>query len=222
MGLWMRGNENIASFGIRTKGIPRNIHTTIFNDSGALYCEVSDYVDGTPESKEVVWLSDRPLILSDVEALFEDIFEEMTEDYDEDDEYEEMNIPWARYADDLDFEDRRVADFDIIPLLEGIMREDLFKPRRIIDSYNEGMPGIARTDESFKMLLPFTDAQLLSIEFSKNNPLFRELPFFEGIEKMFNHLGETGVLEEYYKLHPPDINKMQAAIMNVLSQSKKH
>lgn len=218
-GMWYRGYNDVVSFGIRTPGIKRNIHTTIFQDAGALYCEVSDYLDGTKESKEQVWLSPNPLILADADAIFEKAVEGMVQDYDEDDEYDEIGAPFGRFVDDIDFEARNVAEFDLIPLLKGISSGNLFNRRSILDSYQDEMFGISREGNSVQLVMPITESQLFQFDISPNNPLFSQLPFFEGVERMFEHMGSAGVLDDYYRLHPPDINKIQAAIMGVLSQN---
>ncbi len=219
LGFWASGKNNYVHLGIEMPGIKkRNVHLTLGRVNNNLDCHISDYnyIKGI---RTEPWRSD-PFSIDDLESIFEEFIDSLVCEYDEDEEYQEFDLPsYARFADDIDWEGRKVARFDMLPMFQGIASGTLSQKRRIFDGYLNGMnPGIIQQQGIPIFIIPFEENHMLKFDFKNSNPLFKEVPLFEGIEFLFEYLGKQGLLEKNFKRNMPSTEEIEAAILGVISR----
>jgi hypothetical protein len=215
LGFYVTGKDKYSHFGIEMPGITRNVHLTIGLADNAIDCHISDYNKGI---RKEPWRAD-PLPLEELELILEDFKEPLISDYDEDDEYQEIDLsPWARIVDDLDYEGRKVAQFDLLPIFQKAMSGTLLTQRRIIDGFLDGgKPGLIFEEDIPVFVIPYEEGQMLKLDFRRDNILFNTLPYHLGFEIYMEYIEREGLLDELFKKNMPPVNEIEAAIMSAIA-----
>lgn len=223
LGFWVSGKKNYAHFGIEMPGLKkRNVHLTIGCKNDIIDCHVADY-DYNKGTRIYPWRAD-PLPIKELEPLLEEVSEPLICDYAEDDEYEELDLsPWTRYVDDLDWEGRKVAKFDFLPIFQKAISGTLLTRRRIIDGFIDGnKPGMLMDQEYPVFVIPYEEGQMLKLDFGPDNPLFNKLPYMGGFEAYMEYVDSEGLMEEYFERNMPPVEEIEAAIMGIISKETEN
>ncbi|TET90293.1 MAG: hypothetical protein E3J35_07275 [Methanomassiliicoccales archaeon] len=189
VGMWSTGNETGISFGIRT-GQLRNIHVTSYTRDGIMNCHITD----TAKDPQKIWEQEIPI--SDIENLHDEFVKHHVKRYywfqrylQFSDRFVDALMTWGKT--------KGVREYDIGPIFEALLSNDILTRKRIRKGFQEGMrAGVVRRGSDIYFVAPFEKKKMLFMNTDVKKNIFWRLPPTQGYDIYFDYIEKEGIIED--------------------------
>ena len=213
-GMWWSSREFGGSFGIRMRGLSRNVHLTIVLRDGILNCHITD----TAKKPEKVWEANMPIC--EFETISEEFLATCVRRY-------YWFQRYYHFSDSL-LETLRVLgdsggmrEYDVAPLYEAFLDEDIFVKKRIRKGFHEGQKigFISKGDDLF-FVISFSQKNMIIMNSDPKKTPFGRTPTFQGFLRYMDYLEEERILEQTDLLEPGKKKQIEAAFLSMLTEAE--
>lgn len=213
-GMWWSGREFGASFGIKTKGLSRNVHMTIVFRDGILNCHITD----TAKTPTKIWESE--ISIHELKLISEEFLASCVRRYYWFQRYHQLSdslVETLRVLGDSG----GTREYDVAPLFEAFLDEGVLVKKRIRKGFHEGqkMGFIIERDDAF-FVIPFSRRNMIVMNSDPMKTPFSRIPTVQGFARFMDYLEEEQIVEQTDLFKPEKKKQVEAALMSMLADAE--
>jgi hypothetical protein len=209
LGMWWSGREFGGSFGIRMKGVSRNVHLTVVLRDGVLNCHITD----TAKKPEKIWEANMPI--REFETISEEFMASCVRRYYWFQRYYQFSDSLLKAIRGLG-NSGGMREYDMAPFFEAFLEKDIFVKKRIRKGFYEGQKiGITSEGDDLFFVIPFSRKNMIIMNSDSRKTPFGRTPTIQGISRYIDYVEEERILEQTDLFEPDRKKQIEAAFVSM-------